>query len=54
MFPKIKSYDWTADSKVSVKIDFGGSIPEVTHNFKVTEYKKWIGPIPDKVVFGKA
>ena len=50
---QMKDYDWTKNSKVTVKIEFGKNIPAVTYKFKVIEFSNRVWPLADKVVFGK-
>lgn len=48
---KMKDYNWTADSEVTVEIYNGSDYDAVTFKFEVIEYKDNL-IIPNKVVFG--
>lgn len=47
---KMKSYKWTADSKITISIDCGENYDPLSFDFIVSEYDDK-GPLPDKVVF---
>ena len=47
---KMKSYKWTADSKITISIGYGENYDPLSFDFIVSEYSDK-GLLPDKVVF---